>query len=197
MSLLADPRLCGRDATRSSGVAPAGRAARATRAAYGDGVGSGDGNGWVACRCGERHWGRFGAAGLMLVRGPAAQLPQVLLQLRADWTHHGGTWGLPGGATDSHEDATGAALREAWEETGVPPGDVEVLSTWVGTDHVDWRYTVVIGRERRPVEAHPANAETTEVRWVAGGRVGELPLHPGLHRSWPELTGVLGALTLA
>ncbi len=30
---------------------------------------SGDGNGWVACRCGQRHWGLHGAAGLLLALG--------------------------------------------------------------------------------------------------------------------------------
>ena len=27
-----------------------------------------DGNGWVRCRCGQRHWGLHGAAGLVLLR---------------------------------------------------------------------------------------------------------------------------------
>ena len=39
--------------------------------------------------------------------------PHVLLQLRAAWTHGGGTWALPGGALDSHEDSIAAAKREA------------------------------------------------------------------------------------
>lgn len=150
-------------------------------------VAVGDGNGWVQCRCGERHWGRFGAAGLMLTR-PAPQAGvEVLLQLRAEWTHQGGTWGLPGGARDSHEAPTDGALREAWEETGVPAADVEVLATRVSAEHVDWRYTVVIGRPRGPVHPHPANAETLAVRWVPATAVAVLPLHPGLAKSWAGL----------
>lgn len=156
-------------------------------------VGSGDGNGWVECRCGHRHWGRFGAAGLMLLRDDAGPV-EVLLQLRAEWTHLGGTWGLPGGATDSHEDAAAAALREAWEETGVLPGSVHVLSTAVSADHGDWRYTVVIGRALDGAVPHAANAETTAVRWVPSGDVAALPLHPGLARSWPGLADVVGRL---
>jgi hypothetical protein len=27
------------------------------------------GDGWVSCRCGERHWGTHGAAGLLLACG--------------------------------------------------------------------------------------------------------------------------------
>ena len=81
-----------------------------------DAMASRDGNGWVRCELGHRHWGRFGAAGLLafVTGGP------VLLQRRTWWSHHGGTWGLPGGARDSHESALGAALREAAEECGVP-----------------------------------------------------------------------------
>ena len=69
---------------------------------------SGDGNGWVVCALGHRHWGRFGAAGLLLTDGR-----RVLLQHRAAWTHEGDTWAVPGGARDSHEDPITAALREA------------------------------------------------------------------------------------
>jgi len=71
-----------------------------------------DGNGWVRCELGHRHWGRFGAAGLLAF----ATAGPVLLQRRTWWSHHGGTWGLPGGARDSHESALAAALREAAED---------------------------------------------------------------------------------
>ena len=50
---------------------------------------------------------------------PAAAAGSILLQHRAVWSHHGDTWGLPGGARDSHETAEQAALREAVEESGV------------------------------------------------------------------------------
>ena len=68
-----------------------------------------DGNGWVRCDLGHRHWGLDGAAGMLVyvTGGP------VLVQQRVSWSHHGGTWGLPGGARDSHETAVSAALREA------------------------------------------------------------------------------------
>ena len=49
-----------------------------------------DGDGFVMCGCGRPHWGRFGAAGLLLIR-PNATDPTVLLQLRAGWTHDGGS----------------------------------------------------------------------------------------------------------
>ena len=150
---------------------------------------AGDGNGWINCRCGRRHWGRHGAAGLLLLRpGPDRVTLELLLQLRASWTHLGGTWGLPGGATDSHETAAESALREAWEEAAVPPSRVEVLTTAVSTDHGDWSYTVVVGRARGEVRAHAANAESAAMRWVPYEDVARLPLHPGLADSWDELS---------
>src|SRR3954465_11452407 len=53
-----------------------------------------DGDGWRRCDRGHVHWGRYGAAGLLVV----APGPQVLLQHRAPWSHGGDTWGVPGGA---------------------------------------------------------------------------------------------------
>jgi 8-oxo-dGTP diphosphatase len=150
----------------------------------------GDGNGWVHCRCGHRHWGLHGAAGLLLVRRdapPGRGSAAVLLQLRAAWTHHGGTWGLPGGARDSHEDVATAALREAHEEVGLEPASVDVVGAVDGADHVDWAYTYVLAWAGPTVDARGANAETEEVRWVRLDDVPALPLHPGLAPAWPLL----------
>ncbi|WP_299040196.1 NUDIX domain-containing protein [uncultured Pseudokineococcus sp.] len=154
----------------------------------------GDGDGWVRTASGVRRWGLHGAAGLLLVAdgdggAPAAAGPHVLLQLRAGWTHLGGTWGLPGGAVDSHEDAVAGALREAHEETGVPPGAVDVVGQRVTADLGGWRYTVVLGRLRAGSGASPsaATAESDEVRWVALDEVARLPLHPGLAPTWEDL----------
>ena len=88
----------------------------------------GDGNGWVVSEGGDRRWGRFGAAGLLLRAADPTDpdTPLVLLQHRAVWTASGDTWALPGGARDSYEDASGAALRETEEEAEIRPADVVV-----------------------------------------------------------------------
>jgi len=49
-----------------------------------------DGDGWVECACGNKHWGLNGAAGIMILRGH-----EILLQHRAPWVHNGDTWGIP------------------------------------------------------------------------------------------------------
>jgi 8-oxo-dGTP diphosphatase len=140
-----------------------------------------------------------GAAGLVLVRpGPdAGDDAEVLLQLRAGWTHQGGTWGLPGGARDSHEDVVAAALREAREEVGVDAGRVTLAGSSVGTDHGDWRYDYVIAWADRGLLARAINDESDEVRWVGLGEVAALPLHPALSASWARLRELLGQVSAA
>ena len=158
-----------------------------------------DGNGWVRCRCGHRHWGVHGAAGLVLVR-PARDddgEAEVLLQLRARWTHQGGTWGVPGGARDSHEDVVAAALREAHEEVGVDLARLSVAGSSVGTDHGDWRYDYVIAWTDRGLVVGALNDESDEVRWVGLGEVPALPLHPALAATWTRLREWLGELSAA
>ena len=71
-------------------------------------------DGWAFCALGHRHWGRAGAAGLLLHRAGADGC-EVLLQHRARWSHHGGTWGTPGGALHHGERASEGALREVRE----------------------------------------------------------------------------------
>ncbi|MBI5161890.1 MAG: NUDIX hydrolase [Micrococcales bacterium] len=129
-----------------------------------------------------RFWGAFGAAGL-LVHHPDAG---VLLQLRVGWSHFGGTWGIPGGARKAGESAIQGALREADEEAGVPPDQVEILGEHV-RDLGYWSYVTVLARARAAFEPRVGDAESLEVRWVTTDRVDQLPLHPGFALAWPQL----------
>ena len=144
-----------------------------------------DGDGWVMCACGNRHWGLYGAAGLLLVRRDGAT-PLVLLQLRAAWTHGGGTWALPGGALDSHEDAVTAAAREAHEEAGIDGARIVVCDVY-SDDHGSWRYDTVIAHSADDAGAYAANAESEDLRWVGLDEVETFPLHGGLAAAWPHL----------
>jgi len=146
-----------------------------------------DGDGWVACLCGRPHWGLYGAAGLLLVRRDLPE-PHVLLQLRAAWTHGGGTWALPGGALDSHEDPVAAAAREAHEEAGIDPLQIHVKGIFTD-DHGNWGYHTVIAHCHNDAGAFEANAESDEVRWVPLDHVGGYDLHPGFAASWPQVQG--------
>ena len=154
----------------------------------------GDGDGWIECGLGHRHWGLFGAAGLLLHR-PGAQEREVLLQHRATWSHHGGTWGLLGGARHSDESAVSAALREAAEEGGLSAAGLEVQGRY-DDDHDGWSYATVLAAGTTSTTARPTGGESIDVAWVPVGAVDAEELHPGFGRSWPLLRPALGPVTL-
>ncbi len=144
-----------------------------------------DGNGWVQCALGHPHWGRHGAAGLLLHTVDDGGVVRVLLQHRAAWSHHGGTWGLPGGARDSHEDVVAAALREAEEEAGIDAAAVRIRHVHVD-DHGGWSYTTVLADTRQPLVVTPER-ENVALAWVALDDVDGRSLHPGFAATWPVL----------
>ncbi len=147
-----------------------------------------DGDGWVECTCGNKHWGVNGAAGILIIRGT-----EILMQHRAPWVHNGDTWGIPGGARDSHETTIEGAFREAVEETGI---DTELLTPLqiFCDDHGQWKYETVIARAADGLIAREVNDESHGVRWVDIESVDTLPLHPSFANSWPELKALLQSL---
>lgn len=170
---------------------PLGNAIVAGRShAYPEAV-QGDGDGWVISERGAHYWGLYGAAGLLL-RAPLPDgQPAVLLQHRAVWSHQGGTWGLPGGARDSHETPEQTAVREALEEAGLPADRLTVRSVVVtaeipGLDGTHWSYTTVVADAGELLQTVP-NGESAELRWVGEDDVASLPLHPGFAASWQRL----------
>jgi 8-oxo-dGTP diphosphatase len=151
----------------------------------------GDGDGWVVSASGNPYWGRYGAAGLLLRAPRADGTPAVLLQHRAQWSHQGGTWGLPGGARDSHETPEQTAVREAGEEAGLSGERLCVRATVVtadipGSRGARWTYTTVIADAAELLHTVP-NQESAELRWVGEDDVAALPLHPGFAASWQRL----------
>ena len=148
-------------------------------------------DGWTTCALGHRHWGRAGAAGLLVHRTGAGG-PEILLQHRAEWSHHGGTWGTPGGALLHGEPPDVGALREVREELGLAPEDV-VLGPRSVDDHGGWSYTTVLARPARPIE--PADlrldGESSAVAWLSLRALSGVVLHPGLAASLPRLRALL------
>src|SRR5690606_14040263 len=136
----------------------------------------------------ERHWGRFGAAGLFLLHGE-----RLLMQHRAHWSHHGGTWAIPGGARMEGETAVAAALREAAEEAAVPADLVTVGDRHV-LDHGSWSYTTVVATTAEGFDAHPTDAESLALAWVPLGDVPGRPLHPAFAGALPELRVLVAAI---
>ena len=152
------------------------------------------GDGWVHTPRGD-FWGLCGAAGL-LIHDPSRG---VLLQHRVEWSAHGGTWGIPGGAIDVDETAIAGALRECREETGVPGADgagVDILDTYVvevpGWDeNIAWSYTTVIARATETLHAEVKDAESIALEWVPLEELETYELHPGFAASLPHVLPVL------
>ena len=136
---------------------------------------------------GQKYWGRFGAAGLLVWHRDGL----VLLQHRAIWSHHGGTWGIPGGARKLNETATDAAFREANEEAGVPRGLQTLLFETV-VDLGFWSYTTVVVESSELFTPVMGDAESEALAWVELAGVVGLDLHPGFAASWPGLRARLG-----
>lgn len=149
-----------------------------------------DGDGWVNCQCGFKHWGLNGAAGLLLYRAD-----EILLQHRAPWVHNGDTWGIPGGARDSHESALEAALRESNEEIGIDAHHVKARFTHLD-DHGDWSYETIVAELETVGVVFENNHETIALRWFSIEKVSAVNLHPSFARSWPtisaRLLGIVG-----
>ncbi|MEY2815409.1 MAG: hypothetical protein RIS05_1157 [Actinomycetota bacterium] len=152
-----------------------------------------DGDGWIQCQCGSKHWGKFGAAGILIFRDSADGKREIFLQHRAPWVHNGDTWGIPGGARDSHETVTEAALREAFEETGIKSEHLKPLALF-SDDHGDWRYDTVLAAAAPEMSADSPNDESQEMRWVAVNEVTMLGLHPSFAKTWSDLRTVLETL---
>ena len=155
----------------------------------------GDGDGWVLSESGGHFWGRHGAAGLLLRAPGPGGAAAVLLQHRAPWSHQGGTWGLPGGARDSHESVEEAAFREAHEEAGLAADLMTVRISVVTHEVPGWSYTTVIADAFEMLTTIP-NRESSELRWVPEDDVADLPLHPGFAASWDRLRSVTATIPL-
>jgi 8-oxo-dGTP diphosphatase len=111
---------------------------------------------------------------------------KILMQHRAPWVHNGDTWGIPGGARDSHESAVEAAIREAHEEIGIFEKDLIPGEIFID-DHGSWSYHTVIAKAHPELVAHEANDESKEVAWVELDQVSNKDLHPSFANTWPQL----------
>lgn len=144
------------------------------------------GDAWVIADDGTRYWGRFGAAGLLAVDSDRG----ILLQHRVAWSHHGDTWGLPGGARHEGESACDGALRESAEEAGVPADAVRPRAITVFDASV-WTYSTLVADVVTPFEPVISDPESRELAWVPLDAVDDYPLHPGFAASWPLLRSLL------
>lgn len=99
----------------------------------------------------------------LLVRGGEARL--ILTKRSSALKHHPGQIAFPGGKQDETDaDITAAALREAREEIGLDPGNVEILGQLPGHETVtSFAVTPVVGRVIAPFEPVAELGEVDEV----------------------------------
>jgi 8-oxo-dGTP pyrophosphatase MutT (NUDIX family) len=147
------------------------------------------GDGWIDCDCGERHWGHYGAAGLLLTHRAADGTRWVLMQHRSAANQHAGTWGLPGGAREYREPDERAAMRETEEEAGISPDQYRVVGRYVD-DHGNWSYSWVHAVANGMPEP-TADHESITLEWVPLDKLEDLRLHPGFAASWPQARAAL------
>lgn len=118
-------------------------------------------------------WGKRAAGSILYAR----ETGRFCLAHRSEYVQEPGTWGMWGGAIDSDENPSAAAVRELEEEAGYS-GSVELELLWTFEHKSGFTYTnfvAIIDREFRP----RMDWETQGFRWVEYGDWPK-PLHPGV-----------------
>jgi 8-oxo-dGTP pyrophosphatase MutT (NUDIX family) len=92
-------------------------------------------------------------------------LVAVFTERRADLRRHAGEISFPGGTQDEGEDLRQTALREAWEEIGLPSEDVELVGALppTGTFVTGYRIHPFVGLIEQPRPWRPQEAEVERV----------------------------------
>lgn len=104
------------------------------------------------------------AAVLLAVDLSGVEARVILTKRSAHLRHHPGQIALPGGKLDGSEDAPAAALREAREEVGLPPGAAEVLGCFGPHETVTgFSVIAVLALVRAPFSPVPEAGEVAEV----------------------------------
>lgn len=139
-------------------------------------VGNGDDHGPF-----DPDWPEARRSAVLVVLAHGATGAEVLLTRRSmQLSSHRGEVSFPGGRLDPGETYEDAALREAFEEVGLPPSDVSVvarlspISTWVSSSWI----VPVLAVVASPLPLEARTGEVDRVLWT--------PLHdltaPGTYR---------------
>jgi 8-oxo-dGTP pyrophosphatase MutT (NUDIX family) len=114
----------------------------------------------------EAH-GRTEAAVLVPMHGWPENPGLVLTERRSDLKRHAGEISFPGGRRDGAEELMRTALREAEEEIGLSPGNVEVVGALppIGTFVTNYKVTPFVGliEEGMRFEPNPTEVESVLV----------------------------------
>lgn len=141
------------------------------------------GDGWTTTPGGKRVWGKYGAAGLLLMhQDPATGERRYLMVQRGPAISDPGKWQFPGGAIDSKETFHQGGAREVIEELGFKADalkDAEVH----GEHHNEipgsnWKYVSVAAQVpamlKPDLSTHHARAETSDAKWMTEAEIRKL-----------------------
>lgn len=119
-----------------------------------------------------------------------AGLELVLTKRSSRLRHHPGQVALPGGKQeDGDESATQAALREAWEEVGLPPGQVEVMGHLPDHETVSaFRMEPTVGLVHGPVTLRAEPREVAEIFKIPFSHVANPERYQIQRRRWQGVT---------
>ncbi len=126
-------------------------------------------------------------AAVLIALQPEAAGASVLLTKRSSrLAHHPGQIALPGGKPEPGDDGPeGAALREAHEEIGLDPANVELMGRLSAHETVTgFHVTPVLGRVRAPFAPVPEAGEVDEVFTVPLAHVADLSRYRTERRRW-------------
>jgi 8-oxo-dGTP pyrophosphatase MutT (NUDIX family) len=112
----------------------------------------------------EAH-GRTEAAVLVPMHGWPDNPGLVFTERRSDLSRHAGEISFPGGRRDGHEKLMQTALREAEEEIGLSPENVEVVGALppIGTFVTNYKVTPFVGLIEQGMRFEPNPTEVESV----------------------------------
>lgn len=119
---------------------------------------------------------------VLALLAPSERGDELLLTRRSlEMNNHSGEVSFAGGRLDPGENATDAALREAYEEVGLNPdlvtvhGELGHFGTWASMSYI----VPVVATVERPLTLRPQTGEVDRVFWVP---LSDLT-RPGVHHS--------------
>ncbi len=110
----------------------------------------------------------------------------ILTKRSASLSQHPGQIAFPGGKVEPQDAGPGAAaLREAWEETGLPPETVEVLGELPGHETVTgYSMTPVLGLVHGRPALRPEAGEVAEIFEVPLSHLADPAAYSLQSRMW-------------